>query len=225
MKVSVIIPMLNEEKSIGLVIDALPKNIHEVIVVDNGSRDDSIAVARSKGAKVVHEFRKGYGHACQMGIRTLDKPDVVVFLDGDYSDAPEELPKLVEPILNGQADFVLGSRVLGNWERGSIQPEVLWRNRIACFLIRLFYRKKYTDIGPFRAIRCTTLQQLQMHSVSHGWNVEMQIKAAKKRAHIVEVPVTYRARETQSTLGGSSQGSVSVTVNTFWSILRYLILN
>lgn len=223
MKVSVIIPVLNEAESIGLVLDAIPKkDVQEIVIVDNGSSDRSVDITRSKGAKVVHEPRKGYGRACLTGLRTLDRPEVVVFLDGDFSDDPGELPKLLAPIERQEADFVLGSRMLGEWERGSIQQEVILRNKVACFLIRFFFRGHYTDIGPFRAIRSSALEALKMRSVSHGWNIEMQIKAAKKRIRTMEIPVRYRHRIGQSKFGGNSRGSVAVTFRIFRTLFRHL---
>ena len=224
MNISVIIPVLNEEKAIGLVLDALSKEkVHEIVVVDHGSRDESVTIARNKGAKVIHEPRRGYGRACLTGLRALAHPDVVVFLDGDYSDVPEEITKLLAPLERQEADFVIGSRVLGSLEKGSIQPEVLWRNRVACGLIQFFFRQKYTDIGPFRAIRCATLESFKMRSPSYGWNIEMQVKAAKRRVKIVEVPVQYRRRIGRSRFSGNSQGSVSVTFRLFWTIFRHLL--
>ena len=223
MNISVIIPVLNEEKSIGLVLDAIPRKlVNEVVVVDNGSTDASVMIARSRGAKVVHESRRGYGRACLTGLRTLDKPEVVVFLDGDYSDVPEELPQLMAPITRGEADFVLGSRMLGHWERGSIQPQVLWRNRIACLLTQILYRKKYTDIGPFRAIRYSILENFRMRDQSYGWNIEMQLKAAKTQVRTLEVPVRYRMRIGESKLSGSFRGSFMATLKIFWTLFRCL---
>ena len=224
MKVSVIIPVLNEAESIGKVLDAIPQNkVHEVVVVDNGSTDATVMIARSKGAKVVHEARRGYGRACLIGLRTVDHPDAVVFLDGDYSDVPEELPQLLAPLERGEADFVLGSRTLGHWERGAIHPEVLWRNRVACLLMRLLFQKRYTDIGTFRAIRYSVLENLRMHDSSYGWHLEMQLKAAKKKVRSLEVPVRYRVRIGQSKRSGVSQGSAAITFKTFWMIFRNLL--
>ncbi|MFH1858483.1 MAG: glycosyltransferase family 2 protein [Candidatus Omnitrophota bacterium] len=223
MKVSVVIPVLNEAKSIGLVLDAIPKaNVHEVVVVDNGSSDGSASIARLKGAKVVHEVRCGYGRACRTGLRILDHPDVVVFMEGDFSDVPEELPKLLQPLQGGEVDFVLGSRILGHWDRGSIRPHVLWRNRIVCFLARLLYHKKYTDIAPFRAIRYSVLQDFKMRELSYGWNLEMQLKAARHHIKTVELPVRYRMRVGESKLSGSFRGCFSASLKNFWTLFRYL---
>lgn len=216
-------PVLNEERSIALVLDAIPKDrVNEIVVVDNGSTDRSVTIARSKGAKVVHEERRGYGRACLTGLRALDHSDVVVFLDGDYSDFPEELPQLIAPFERGEADFVIGSRLLGSWEAGSIQPQVLWRNRVACTLIKLFFKKRYTDIGPFRAIRFSVLESFHMRDPSYGWNIEMQLKAAKRGTKTVEIPVRYRKRLGESKLTGHFRGSFSATLKTFWTILRHL---
>ncbi|MBI4436268.1 MAG: glycosyltransferase family 2 protein [Candidatus Omnitrophica bacterium] len=223
MRVSIIIPVLNEEKSIGAVIDAIPKNmVNEIVVVDNGSSDQSALIARSKGAKVVHELRRGYGRACLTALRTLSHPDVVVFLNGDLSDFPEELPQLIAPITQGEADFVVGSRILGNWEKGSIPSQVLWRNRLACLLINAFFKKRYTDVGPFRAIRYPVLETLKMRDHSYAWHVEMQLKVAKKNAKVLEVPVRYRKRVGESKLSGSFRGRLSASLQTFWAILRFL---
>ena len=223
MKISVVIPVLNEEKSIGLVLDAIPKTlVNEIVVVDNRSSDQTALIARSKGAKVVHESRRGYGRACLTALRTLDRPEAVVFLDGDYSDFPEELPQLITPLAQGDADFVIGSRILGSWEEGSIRPEVLSRNRLTCFLIRLFFKKRYTDIGPFRAIRYSTLQSLNMSNPFDGWHIEMQLKAAKRNVKTLEVPVRYRKRIGKPRLSGHYERRLFAGLKTWWTIFRYL---
>jgi len=222
MKISVIIPVLNEAKSIAQVLDAIPKDrVNEIIVVDNGSSDPSPVLARARGAKVVHELRRGYGRACLTALHTLDHADIVVFLDGDYSDFPEELPSLVDPLIRGEADFVIGSRLLGQREKDSIRSHVLWRNRAACALIQALYRKRFTDIGPFRAIRRSTLESLGMSELSFGWHIEMQLKAAKKNVKTLEVPVRYRVRLGESKLSGNFRGSFAATVRTFWTIFRH----
>jgi glycosyltransferase involved in cell wall biosynthesis len=176
-RISVIIPAYNEEDSIGLVLDALPQNlIHEIIVVDNNSTDDTARSASEKGARVVAEKRRGYGSACLKGISELDNPDIVVFLDGDFSDYPEEIIQLVEPIESGKKDFVLGSRMLIPESRSALLPQSRYGNQLAVFLMRLFFRHKFTDLGPFRAIRYESLKAIAMQDANFGWTVEMQIK-------------------------------------------------
>ena len=179
-RISVIIPAFNEEKSIGLVLDALPLNlIHEVIVVDNNSTDNTARTALDKGARVVAEKRRGYGSACLKGISALDSPHIVVFLDGDFSDYPEEIVKLIAPIEAGEMDFVLGSRMILPQSRLALLPQSRYGNQLAVFLMRLFFRHQYTDLGPFRAIRYDSLQAIAMQDTNFGWTVEMQIKAVK----------------------------------------------
>ena len=223
MKISVIIPILNEEKSIGMVLDALPRQrLHEVVVVDAGSKDQSLATARSRRVKVVHGNKPGYGHACLTGISALTSPEIAVFLDGDFSDYPEEIDLLTEPIARGEADFVIGSRLLGQPEPGSLPWHVRLRNRFLCFLIRCLYRHRYTDVGPFRAIRYEALKGLRLRNRTSGWNVEMQVKAVRARLRILEVPVRYRRRIGESKLSKSSLGSFRISLGSFWVILQNL---
>ena len=194
-RISVIIPAFNEEGSIGHVLSALPKElIHEVIVVDNNSTDKTAEVARANGARVVAETRKGYGSACLKGIAELDNPDIVVFLDGDFSDYPEEIVKLLAPIEAGKMDFVLGSRMILPQSRLALLPQSRYGNQLAVLLMRLFFRHRYTDLGPFRAIRYDSLKEIAMQDTNFGWTVEMQIKAVKKGLRILEIPVQYRER-------------------------------
>ena len=179
-KISVIIPAFNEEESIGLVIKSLPqKKIKEVIVVDNGSTDKTAYIAKEHGARVVDEAFRGYGAACLKGISELNEPEIVVFLDGDFSDFPEEIESLVNPIINNQADFVLGSRMLLPQSRISLLPQARYGNFLAVLLLKLFFQHQFTDLGPFRAIRYKSLKQLKMVDKNFGWTVEMQIKAVK----------------------------------------------
>ncbi|MFQ5458624.1 MAG: glycosyltransferase family 2 protein, partial [Myxococcota bacterium] len=187
--IGVIIPVLNERESIGLVLRDLPRSrVGQVIVVDNGSVDDTAAIAQRAGAQVVRQPRRGYGAACLAGIGALAPgTDVVVFLDGDYSDFPEELEDLVGPVLRNEADLVIGSRVMKKENRGALLPQAYWGNKLATFLIRSFWKFTYTDLGPFRAIRRTSLEALGMRDANFGWTVEMQIKALKARLRVKEV--------------------------------------
>ena len=205
-RVSVVIPALDEARSIGKVLEAIPDWVDEVVVADNGSKDGTAAIAEEHGARVVHEARRGYGSACLKGIAALDRPDIVVFLDADFSDHPEQMDSLVDPILRGEADMVIGSRVLGNAEAGALTPQARFGNRLACYLMRLFWGVRYTDLGPFRAIRFTTLRELSMTDPDYGWTVEMQIKAALRGVHVTEAPVDYRKRIGRSKVSGTVRG-------------------
>jgi len=223
-RISVIIPAFNEEDSIGLVLDALPQNlIHEVIVVDNNSTDNTARSASEKGARVVAEQRRGYGSACLKGISVLDNPDIVVFLDGDFSDYPEELVKLVAPIESGEMDFVLGSRMILPESRSALLPQSRYGNQFAVFLMRLFFRHQYTDLGPFRAIRYESLQAIAMQDTNFGWTVEMQIKAVKKGLRILEIPVKYRERVGVSKITGTFSGTIKAGTKIIYTIFKYLL--
>ena len=216
-KVVVIIPALNEEDAILRVLNDIPDLAHEVIVVDNGSMDDTPARAAAGGARVVLEPRRGYGQACLTGIATLpDDTEIVVFLDGDYSDYPAEMDRIVEPLRSGAADLVIGSRVLGKHEAGALLPQARFGNALATFLIRFLYGVRYTDLGPFRAIRRDALERIDMVDRNFGWTVEMQVKAARCGLRGVEVPVSYRRR-----LAGTSKvtGTLSGTFHAGWKIL------
>jgi len=222
MRVAVIIPALNEERAIGQVLAEIPRDaVSEVIVVDNGSSDHTAEVAREAGARVVREERRGYGSACLRGMAELQAPGVVVFLDGDHSDHPEELPQLVAPIAEDRADLVIGSRALGRRERGSLTSQQVWGNRLACFLLRVLYRHRFTDLGPFRAIRYESLMALGMCDPDYGWTVEMQIKALKRGLRVVEVPVSYRARVGTSKISGTLRGTVLAGYKILTTIFRY----
>ena len=224
-RISVIIPAFNEEDSIGLVLDALPQNlIHEVIVVDNNSTDNTARSASEKGARVVAEQRRGYGSACLKGISVLDNPDIVVFLDGDFSDYPEELVKLVAPIESGEMDFVLGSRMKLPESRSALLPQSRYGNQLAVFLMRLFFRHQYTDLGPFRAIRYESLQAIAMQDTNFGWTVEMQIKAVKKGLRILEIPVKYRERVGVSKITGTFSGTIKAGTKIIYTIFKYLLI-
>ncbi|MCH7499989.1 MAG: glycosyltransferase family 2 protein [Nitrospina sp.] len=223
-KISVIIPAYNEEKSLPLVLNDLPKDqLHQIIVVDNRSTDRTAEVARKNGATVVHERRRGYGRACLTGMAALDAPDIVVFLDGDYSDYPEEISLLVEPILKGEADFVVGSRMLLAESRQALLPQARYGNQLAVFLIRLFFGHRFTDLGPFRAIRSESLQAIGMHDQDFGWTVEMQIKAVQNGLRIREVPVRYRIRIGVSKITGTLSGTLKAGTKIIYTIFKYLI--
>jgi hypothetical protein len=221
----VIIPAWNEAPSIGHVVSEIPMDaVRDVIVVDNGSNDDTGAVARSAGATVLREDRPGYGWACMRGISHLasDPPDIVVFMDGDYSDYPEELPSVAGPIAAGVADLVIGSRTTGNRERGALLPQALAGNLLACAVIRLVSGVRFTDLGPFRAIRYDDLLALDMQEMRYGWTVEMQIKAVKRGLRCAEVPVSYRKRVGRSKVTGTVSGTVKASVRILWVLARYV---
>lgn len=206
--VSVIIPAFNEEESIGKVIAAIPEWVDDIIVVDNASTDGTAEAAGSAGARIVPESRPGYGSACLAGIAALDDPDIVVFLDADFSDHPDEMDRLVDPIVEGRADIVIGSRVLGTREPGALVPHARFGNLLACTLIRLFWGAKFTDLGPFRSVRRSTLEMLDMRDTNYGWTVELQVKAARDGFSIIEAPVSYRRRIGRSKISGTVKGTV-----------------
>ena len=220
----VIIPALDEEKSIAKVLAEIPRDlIAEVFVVDNGSRDRTAEVARQAGATVLYEPRAGYGQACLTGIAALaqNPPDVVVFVDGDYSDRPSEMTGLVEPILDGTADFVIGSRILGKRERGALAPQARWGNWLATWMIRVLYNTTFTDLGPFRAIRYDTLKSLNMCDRDYGWTAEMQAKAARVGVRTKEVPVSYHRRIGRSKITGTVKGTVLAGWKIITTILKF----
>ncbi|MFC1667788.1 glycosyltransferase family 2 protein [Chlamydiota bacterium] len=225
-KVSVIIPAFNEETSIDEVLQAIPQFVDKIIVVDNGSTDKTAHVAKKNGATVVSEPIKGYGRACLKGISMLDGngADIVVFLDADFSDYPEEMDRLIEPIAKDEVDFVLGSRILGRREKKALVAQAYWGNRLAVFLIQLFFGFVYTDMGPFRAISYNSLQRLGMKDVNFGWNAEMQIKALLHSLRIREVPVDYRKRVGKSKISGTISGTVKAGCKIIYIILKYIII-
>lgn len=224
-RVAAIIPALNEEAALPRVVEGVRRSVERVLVVDNGSTDRTAQVARDHGAYVVFEGRRGYGSALLRGLSELDRiwPDVevVVFVDGDASDDPEGLRLLIEPILDQRADFVLGSRLLGPREPGALPLHSMWGNRFACWLIALSTGFKYTDLGPFRAIRRSTLETLGMTDRDFGWTAEMQIKAARCGATICEIPVPYRRRIGKSKISGTLLGSLRAGGKILYTIVRY----
>lgn len=222
--VTVIIPAYNEERSIGKVVSAISREIvAHVIVVNNNSTDSTVEVAQKAGAIVLDEPRKGYGWACLKGIehsKTLNT-DIVVFLDGDYSDYPEEIPNVIAPILENDMDMVIGSRVLGKREKGSLTPQQIFGNWLATKLIRLFYRARFTDLGPFRAIKSECLDQLKMADKTYGWTIEMQIKAVKHKMKFCEVPVNYKKRIGVSKVSGTIKGTVLAGIKIIFAVFKY----
>ena len=225
--VKVIIPAYNEENGVGQVIAEIPKHIvSEIIVVNNASTDDTEVVAIKAGATVLREPIPGYGRACLKGIDYLrqseQKPDVVVFLDADHSDYPEEIESVIKPILDLQADMVIGSRALGNKESGSMTPQQIFGNWLATRLLKLFYGVRFTDLGPFRAITYSKLIELDMQDKTFGWTVEMQLKAAKNGLRCVEVPVRYRKRIGFSKISGTVKGTVMAGYKILYTIFKYI---
>ena len=224
--VKVVIPAFNEENSVGKVVADIPKDwVSEVVVVNNRSTDATREKATAAGATVLDQPEQGYGHACLKGLAYLREtapPDIVVFLDADYSDYPEELPLLVEPIMNDQADLVIGSRALGDRESGSMTVPQVFGNWLATSLLKLFYGVKFTDLGPFRAIRWADLERLGMKDETYGWTVEMQLKAAKQKLRCTEVAVTYRKRIGKSKVSGTIKGTILAGYKILWTIFRYL---
>ena len=222
-KISVIIPAYNEENAIDSVIRDIPKKMADrIIVVDNGSEDNTFSKAQNAGAYVVSEPRRGYGNACLKGLLNLD-PDteIVVFLDGDYSDYPEDMEHLVRPIVTNKADLTIGSRLAGKREKGALLLRARIGNRLATFLLRIFFWFRFTDLGPFRAIRYKSLMQMDMKDKDFGWTVEMQIKAIMNKFRVVEVPVRYRKRIGQSKITGTIKGSVKAGIKIIYTILKY----
>jgi len=219
-KIGVVIPALNEEQAIGRVIADVPTWADEIVVVDNGSHDGTARAARTAGAYVVAEAERGYGAACQAGIRALRAPEIIVFLDGDYSDRPQEMASLIDPIAAGEADFVVGSRVRGKRGPGALTPQQRFGNWLACRLIRRIWGTACSDLGPFRAIRTDALRALDVRDRAYGWTVEMQLKAAESGLKYLEVPVSYRARIGVSKISGTLRGSLLAGVTILTVIAR-----
>lgn len=223
MKVSVIIPAYNEEAALPRVLQEISrKDVSQLIVVDNGSTDRTFSVAQAAGATVVWEPRRGYGQACQSGFRALaGDAEVVVFLDGDHSDYPEDLPALLSPIERDEADLVIGSRVLGHALPGSLTPQQRFGNWLACRLIAWRWGRRFTDLGPFRAIRREALERLALRDRRFGWNVEMQVKALRANLRIVEIQVRYRPRIGRSKISGTIIGTIRAGIGILGTIFMY----
>ena len=228
-KIVVIIPAFNEERSIGKVVGDIPKEVvNEIIVVSNASTDETEAVAAKAGATVLRESQKGYGITCLKGIEYFknksasEQPEIIVFLDGDYSDYPEEIPMLVKPIIDMNYDMVIGSRALGKKEKGAMLPQQIFGNWLATTLMNLFYNVKFTDLGPFRAIKFNKLLEINMQDENFGWTVEMQLKAAKYGLKSYEVPVKYRKRIGVSKVTGTVYGTFMAGYKILWTIFKYL---
>ena len=222
--VDVVIPALNEEAALPHVLRDIPRPlVRRVVVADNGSTDRTAERALENGAELVHEPQRGYGAACLKALAHLvdDPPEIVVFVDGDHSDHPNEIDALIAPIVAGDADLVIGSRARGARERGALSPQQRVGNAIACHALRLFYGVRYSDLGPFRAIRWQTLQALEMVDRNYGWTVEMQIKAAKRGVRHREVPVSYRRRIGVSKVSGTVRGSLGAGAKIVWLLGRY----
>jgi glycosyltransferase involved in cell wall biosynthesis len=223
----VIIPAYNEEESLPKVIKDIPGFIDEIVVANNGSTDNTIGVAEKAGATVLTELEKGYGAACLKAIDYIKEKKyyIVVFIDGDYSDYPDEMNRVVDPIIKANYDLVIGSRTIGKRVKGSMLPQAIFGNWLASFLIRLFWKYKFTDLGPFRAIRYSSLIKLNMQDRNFGWTVEMQIKAAKQKIKTIEVPMSYRKRIGQSKVTGTIKGTVKASLKIlyliFVSLFRY----
>ncbi len=223
--IKVIIPAYNEEDSIVNVINDIPNVVNEIIVVSNNSTDDTEKNAKSAGATVLTESKKGYGYACLKGMEYISqqtqKPDILVFLDGDYSDFPEELTKIIAPILEKNIDLVIGSRVKDLREQGSMTKPQIFGNWLATSLMRLFFGSKFTDLGPFRAIKYEKLLQLNMEDKTYGWTVEMQLKALKQSFTYTEIPVNYRNRIGVSKVSGTVKGAIFAGVKILGWIFKY----
>ncbi|WP_372920018.1 glycosyltransferase family 2 protein [Salegentibacter sp.] len=223
--IKVIIPAYNEEASIAKVVSEIPPIVDEIIVVSNNSTDTTVQNARTAGATVLSEKRKGYGYACLKGMDYLasknPKPDIIVFLDGDYSDYPEELTKIVAPILDENIDLVIGARVKELREKGSMTGPQIFGNWLATSLMKLFFGAKFTDLGPFRAIKYEKLLALEMEDKTYGWTVEMQLKAIKKNYTYTEVPVKYKNRIGTSKVSGTVKGAIFAGVKILGWIFKY----
>ena len=223
--IKVIIPAFNEEASIGKVISEIPDLVSEIIVVSNNSSDQTEVVAKTAGATVLREPQKGYGYACLKGLEYIAsqeiKPDIVVFLDGDYSDFPQELNQIIEPIIKSNIDLVIGSRVKRWREKGSMTFPQVFGNWLATSLMTLFFNAKFTDLGPFRAIKYEKLLSLQMQDKTYGWTVEMQLKAIKQKLTYIEVPVHYKNRIGTSKVSGTVKGAIFAGVKILGWIFKY----
>jgi glycosyltransferase involved in cell wall biosynthesis len=224
-RVVVVIPAVDEEEAIARVVSEVPPVVEQVIVVDNGSRDDTAARARAAGARVVREPRRGYGQACLAGIAAAPEADVYVFLDGDHSDYPEQLPALLAPILAGEADLVVGSRRLGRRAPGAHPWHAVVGTRLCVALMNRLIGTEATDLGPFRAITAPALRRLDMRERSFGWTVEMQVKARRRGLRVREVPVDYRPRIGRSKVSGTLSGSVRAGAGILGTIARHAFMS
>jgi len=225
--IDIIIPAFNEENAVGNVVTDIPKSlVREIIVVNNNSTDKTVVNAQTAGATVLDEPKKGYGNACLKGMAHVAvkeiKPDIIVFLDADYSDYPEEMVDLIKPIQEQDMDMVIGSRALGNMEKGAMTPQQIFGNWLATFLMKLFYKVEYTDLGPFRAIKYDSLVALGMKDKTYGWTVEMQLKAAKQKMNCCEVAVNYRNRIGFSKVSGTVKGTIGAGYKIITTIFRYI---
>ncbi|MEN8666087.1 MAG: glycosyltransferase family 2 protein [Flavobacteriaceae bacterium] len=224
-KISLIIPAYNEADAIGQVLAEIPESVSEIIVVNNGSTDATPLAAAAAGATVLTENQKGYGHACLKGLEYIaqqeTQPDIVVFLDGDYSDYPEELTKIIAPILKEGYDMVIGARVKELREPGSMTPQQIFGNALACWLMKIMFAAKYTDLGPFRAIRYASLLSLHMQDTTYGWTVEMQLKALRNHLKYKEVAVRYKKRIGISKVSGTVKGTIFAGVKILGWIFKY----
>lgn len=220
-RIAVVIPALNEARAIARVIGDIPDWVDDIVVADNGSDDGTPCIARRVGAHVVHESERGYGAACLAGIAACPRADVFVFLDGDYSDHPDELGHVVDPVANEDCEFVIGSRVAGNAEHGALTLQQRFGNWLACKLMNGIWRTCYTDLGPFRAVDAKALKRMGMRDRTYGWTVEMQIKAALLGLSVQEVPVSYRPRIGQSKISGTLKGTVMAGTKILGLIGRY----
>jgi len=218
LRIAVIIPALNEEEAISRVVEDVPDYVDEILVVDNGSTDETAVKAREAGARVIREDKKGYGYACLAGIKAAEAPDIVVFLDGDYSDYPEDMDSLLKPIIKDGYDLVIGSRMKYR-EKGAMLPHAVAANLFFSLLIRLLYGVRFTDLGPFRAVKYDKLLALNMREMRYGWTAEMQLKAVKKGYRVKEVPVRYRKRLGRSKVSGSPWASLKAALKIFQTII------
>jgi len=224
-KINVIIPAFNEQDAIANVIEDIPNIVQKIIVINNNSTDNTVKNAKDAGATVLDEAKKGYGYACLKGMdyisKQKEKPDIVVFLDGDYSDYPEQLEEIVQPIIDYNVDFVVGARVKHLRENGAMTPQQIFGNWLATSLMKLFFGATYTDLGPFRAIKYNKLIELQMEDKTYGWTVEMQLKVLRKNFSYIEIPVKYRNRIGVSKVSGTVKGTIFAGIKILNWIFKY----
>ena len=223
--ITVIIPAYNEQDSIANVVNDIPEIVNEIIVINNNSTDNTAINAKNAGATVLYESRKGYGYACLKGLDYIEnqktKPEIVVFLDGDYSDYPAQLTELISPIITKNIDFVLGARVKEQRELGAMTPQQIFGNWLATSLMKLFFGARFTDLGPFRAIKYEKLMALKMEDKTYGWTVEMQLKALKQQLTYLEIPVRYRNRIGVSKVSGTIKGTIFAGIKILTWIFKY----